>query len=542
MKIGKLHIILTCTIATLSANSYAWHNELPKGGFNICNKTGKEVKVELDHFHNVKWQVPDGSGWNTKTNYTIKNNECGLLQLTTDWGGTNEYTKLYVGIKPADGSNSEHVGFDIRSYTQDQHERRGADSNQLNSWNVMSYQSSGNWNAEALVEHSVYYSKETVCTRYSIDGFCMRREDKFYRNQNGSGLLDLSVYGTGSGNSLFKAPGDIQEIDIISKNVPTGLAEQKLANALYSLFNNKLAPANKASVLENLRGRSVNWSNYPNAKLCRVYGVAIDSAHTKIINEKTSNVTSSLKSKLPAVHSEFENPGKEAITRTTASYSQTKTEARAATLTTGWKWGIGAKLAAKFNAVVKEGSYEISSNYEYNQGTSDTYTISETNTYNLPPQNIVIPPGKKVTVNGWLEIIQINSKFSFDYVMPNPTVRADVGLDGNCGGKVETATINSYNLLKNINLADQIDGISANPRQTNSILLNGQGTLSGDTGLRFVLKDEVSDIPNSQTKSRVGSSSSAVPQILTKYIPLDAAKSSARGLDMKGTNVNPFGN
>jgi len=481
MKITKLGLIIG-GLGLICNSAYAWHNEFPPEGFKICNKTGNSVSINLSHFQNILWHVPGDSGEATKSNFDLANNSCGVLKVWPHYD-QNGLSKLFLEAKGARGS----VGFDIRSYTKDEHERRGASSNQMNAWNAMSYSSTGKWTAEALVDKSVVYERKSECSHYDhMDRVCYSWKETFPSWQNGSGLIDLASYGNGYGLSLLTAPSKQQEIDLIDTSVSGNIPEQQFISVSYNTFNDSLPSGDKYKAISNLKGSSINWKQYPNVKMCRAYGFVLDLSNVKPVSQTIIDYKLSPVKKVIAASSIHPNPGNTTMTVNTALFSDSIAETRLFTFTSGWKYGVGLKFSTKFSVMLKEIGAEFSANYEYNEAQSTTTSTTQTRTYTYSPQNIPVPPMTTLTYVIESEVQEVTADYSYDYAVTNPSFRADVALDGNCRnsseGNRKQVEINAYNIFKYTPKSKLINGFSSDDKKEGLVYMNVKGTIKGETG------------------------------------------------------------
>lgn len=480
MKLNKLYLIVATSATLLSTNAYAWHNEITKN-FKICNETGVPVKVGLEHFHNVKWQVPGGSGWNTKKDFPLKVGECGTMNIQTDWGGYAELSRIRLVVYGQDDGSAKFA-VDIRSETTGRYEGRsseGSGGNKINVFNVHNVWQKDGWNILAPIKQSYVYERkiERKCYTAYMTTTCHDTEYfKGWKNHD-EGLIGVKDFADGAGLALLFSKSDTQDLYLVSE--PSSNIDelsQVLNHEVYDNFS-KLKISEKQDAINTIDGKEFNLSEYPNMQLCQVFQSSFSSIGKPKIEIK----------KVKSIEPE------EILTETQVATNDTSTAQEGKTLkiaiknintmstqtTTGWKAGTNIKFGGSFGVKdVSSKNYEISGYYEFNSANTETKSEAKETTQELQ-QTVKLNPRTKVSFYGkTLRAIQSGS-YKAEYELKDLKMRAKIALDGNCSNAMHVR-INPYKVLFSQN-AVLDNGLSIN-RSNNSINIITAGTYTGDIG------------------------------------------------------------
>lgn len=482
MKLNKLYLIIATSATLLSTNAYAWHNEITKN-FKICNETGVPVKVGLEHFHNVKWQVPGGSGWNTKKDFPLAIGECGTMNIQTDWGGYAELSRIRLVVYGQD-DGSARFAVDIRSETTGRHEGRTADGsggNKINVFNVHNVWQKDGWNILAPIKQSYVYELKYKKRCNAWD--CIIDEYVAGWKNHDEGLIGIKNFADGAGLALLFSKSDTQDLYLVSE--PDGKKDeldQVLAHEVYDNFP-RANIGEKQEAIKTLDGKQLDMNKYPNLKLCQVYQpeYTLDQA-PKIT---TSNVIESSAGELFSKPLEAKNHNNESQLIATDSLAITNANSIATELLTGWKAGAAAKLSGKFTVPGAEKGYELSVNYEYNASMKKTETKTDSYTVTIPSQVIKVPPKSKVRYQAKMSLINQTGNYTAQYNLDNFSLRGKAALDGNCAN-TSYVSINPYPIIRSTN-AKLDNGIAVNP-DSQKVAITIKGTLNAKVGYKTELE------------------------------------------------------
>ncbi len=494
MKLNKLYMIVAASATLLSTNAYAWHNEITKN-FKICNETGAPVKIALDNFHNVKWQIPGGSGWNTKKEFPLAIGSCGTMNVQTDWGGYNELTKFRLSVyrqdDKADGSSSFAV--DIRSKTTGGHEDRivdgsganGKEGNKYNVFNVHNVHQKDGWNILAPIKQSYVYEKKTRqrCTG-GRDPHCWNEEYFTGWKNHDEGLIGLKNFADGAGLALLFSKSDTQDLYLVSEHDgKKDELDQVLAHEVYDNFP-RANIGEKQEAIKTLDGKQLDMNRYPNFKLCKVY-------QPEYTLDKSPEITTT-DVKVNEIETKFSdifeapNYGDESQNVATNLITLSNTDSIATELLSGWKAGIAVKLSGKFSVPGKEKGYEISVNYEYNTSEKVTKTKTEAYTRTIPSQLIKISPKHLIRYRAKMILVRQTGNYMAQYNLDNLSLRGKAALDGNCDNSSSYVAINAYPILRSSN-AQLDNGIAVNS-DSQKVALTIKGSLNATVGNKTILE------------------------------------------------------